>query len=102
MPEFVQAIVTLLAVVLGFGLSQYSEKKRRDKEQKLGRANLHRLLQIETEENVLALDTYWKHMLETHESWLNEEGDFRYAQLANEVAKKPFPVLSTAPCVSMK
>ncbi len=90
-----QAFITLSSVILGFVLSQYSERKKALNAESKKKINLHRLLQIETEENTLAIRKYWEHVLATQDKWLNEKNEFKYALLAKEVSEKPFPVLSS-------
>lgn len=91
-----EAAVTLVAVVLGFFLSALSEDRKAKRAEILRRNNLQRLLQLETEENVLALRKYWDRTIGEKESLIDENGRFRYGTLSIRISENPFPIISSS------
>lgn len=91
-----QAAVTLGAVVLGFFLNAVAEKRKSKNSEVLRRHNLQRLLQLETEENVLAMRKYWERITRDEVGLLDSKGGIKYGTLSIRIAENPFPIVSSS------
>lgn len=93
--DIVRAITTFGAVVLGFGLGQVSEWIKSKKASRKKEQSLRQLINLETENNVFEIKSYWNKIIGSYDSWESENGKFKFVQLAKAAASNPFPFLST-------
>ena len=94
-PEVITTISTLVAVLLGFSLSQLSEYFGRKTELKSQKNNIHNLIEKETKQNITLLTDFWALVIERLDEASPNEESQRTSTLAKILGRSPLPCLST-------
>lgn len=91
--EVLQATTALIAVVLGFLLSQLAEWARGRRSDSRRRRSVRRLVQLEKRKNLEEVRRLWENVLGSRDEWMSEQGKFLFVELARRIADTPFPVI---------
>ncbi len=91
--EVIRTTTTLLAVILGFLLSQVAEwlkgKGKSSRKQKSVRA----LIKLEQQENYKKINSLWRSVFHNNKELLSDDGDFLHGVLITKVAETPIFVI---------